>query len=155
MPLRDKDMDTFDLKLKDFPDYVGRHLKNAPETRDLEREGCHLWDCKYEALALREFIRNVCYWRGYIAIAGRITQGNPREHVIEQFRKSVAILSSRKPNVEDALEALVRIQDLGVAFASKHLRVLCPQLCPVLDSILEKETGYARNRRGYKRFLLR
>jgi len=39
-----------------------------------------------------------------------------------------------------------------VSFASKHLRLLRPDLCPVLDNILSEKLGYPLNTRGYRRF---
>ena len=51
-----------------------------------------------------------------------------------------------------ALRAVRQVRHLGLSFASKHLRLLRPDVCPVLDSTLSEKLGYPLDSRGYQRF---
>jgi hypothetical protein len=64
----------------------------------------------------------------------------------------MAALASRKPDYKFALREIRRLRFLGLSFASKHLRLLRPDVCPVLDSVLSEHLGYPLNVAGYKRF---
>jgi len=44
-------------------------------------------------------------------------------------------------------------EGVGVSYASKHLRIIEPTKYATLDSVLERELGYARNPSGYARFI--
>jgi hypothetical protein len=49
-----------------------------------------------------------------------------------------------------ALHEINRIKHLGrSSFASKHLRFLRPDVCPILDSIISGMLNYEFNARGY------
>src|SRR5207248_9192106 len=54
--------------------------------------------------------------------------------------------------ISSALESMTEIKHLGVSFASKHLRCLFPEYCPVLDSILSNRLFYELSASGYKSF---
>ena len=66
------------------------------------------------------------------------------------FREAVKELEMESPNVADALREINHIHQLGSpSFASKHLRFLRPDLCPILDSIISGRLHYRANPQGY------
>jgi hypothetical protein len=63
----------------------------------------------------------------------------------------MAKLESDAPDISSALQEVNRIRGLGTpSFASKHLRFLRPDLCPILDSIVSARLSYPFNRHGYQ-----
>jgi hypothetical protein len=55
--------------------------------------------------------------------------------------------------VVESLTILLQVKNLGISFASKHLKFLAPKNAVVLDSIIEEQLGYATNPAGYGAFL--
>ena len=53
------------------------------------------------------------------------------------------------------MKKMDEVKGLDVSFASKHLRLLFPEYCPVLDSILSCRLGYALTADGYGAFARR
>jgi hypothetical protein len=141
------------VSLHEFPHLVTCHLKKAAATRELELEGVHLQASDFPTADLENFIRHVCYWGGYPGIAGRILKQNRIAKIRTQFISAKNALSSSMPDVQGALQAINNIRQLGsTSFATKHLRFLRPDVCPVLDSIVSKKFGYALSPKGYKQF---
>ncbi len=152
-----------------FPGLVGRHSKLA-QSLDLEAQAQRLLALygaqarshegvlppqpSEEALleALAEFIRGVCQWGKRPKTAERVLRGNPWPELQRRFERAIDALAGDAPNLQFALRQLVKIRYLGVSFASKHLRLLRPDLCPVLDSLLSQKLGYPLKARGYRRF---
>jgi len=134
-----------------FTELVECHLRNVPNTRELEHEASHLCDTGFAEKQLAEFIRKVCEWGGYAGIAGRVLNemNNPPSTIPRQFIKAAEVLNSDVPDIQGAWYALNHIKHLGPSFASKHLRFLRPDVCPVLDGIIS-QLGYAMNSNGYK-----
>ena len=54
------------------------------------------------------------------------------------------------PLVERALSSLLEIKGLGISYASKHLRFLRPDLCPILDNVVWETFKYPWDPRGYR-----
>ena len=138
------------IPLTKFTGLVEKHLCTVPETRDLEREGARLRAVDFSEPDLERFVRRVCKWGGYAGTAGRVINQNPSTKISEQFRSANSALEMNPPNVTGALREINRIKHLGrPSFASKHLRCLRPDVCPILDSIVSEKLNYAYNVRGY------
>ena len=138
------------IPLTEFTGLVEKHLSTVPETRDLERECARLRAVDFSEPELERFIRRVCRWGGYAGTAGRVINQNPSKKIREQFRSANSALEMNPPNVTGALHEINRIKHLGrPSFASKHLRCLRPDVCPILDSIVSEKLNYAYNVRGY------
>ena len=126
----------------DFPDLLQAFLDtddNSKRTQALEASGYALrtntqmkWD------KLESFIKDVCRWGDYAGVYGRVLnpKNNPRSKIELKVRSAISLLNSTPPDLIGALESMTEIKHLGVSFASKHLRCLFPEYCPVLDSIL-------------------
>ncbi|MBC8492150.1 MAG: hypothetical protein H8D43_00080 [Chloroflexi bacterium] len=143
------------LQPSDFTGLVNDHLGRVrvPKTRELEHEASDLRDDGFPEEQLEKFIRNVCVWGNYLAIAYKVFKNNERSAIQKRFSNATNALSSDIPDVQGALREINQIKGLGrPSFASKHLRFLRPDVCPVLDSIISKNLGYALDRHGYKQF---
>lgn len=150
----DEDSAVFErrFKLADFPDLVRAHLKNVPNTAEWEQLGQTVLDSEFEFEGLKKFIRNVCYWGGFAGVGGRVIKNNSCEVIIEKFRVARGYMTQEKPDKANALQAINELKGLGTpSFASKHLRFLWPQFCPVLDSNTTK-LGYDFTPEGYAKF---
>jgi hypothetical protein len=138
------------IPLTEFTGLVEKHLSTVAETRDLEREGARLRAVDFREPDLERFVRRVCKWGGYAGTADRVIDQNPSTRIREQFRSANSALEMNPPNVAGALHEINRIRHLGrPSFASKHLRLLRPDACPILDSIISEKLNYAYNSRGY------
>ncbi|MBV8452034.1 MAG: hypothetical protein JOZ29_07125 [Deltaproteobacteria bacterium] len=71
----------------------------------------------------------------------------------EGLCKANELLDKPTPEVQGALAHLNRLHSLGSpSFASKHLRFLRPDICPVLDSVLRDALPYSFDPEGYTAF---
>lgn len=135
----------------DFSRLIERHLYCYPNTPNLELEGSQLKSADFAEQQLGSFIRHVCIWGGYPGIGGRIINQNSMSKISECFRSAMAKLESDIPNISGALQEVNFIRGLGTpSFASKHLRFLRPDICPILDSIISARLSYPFNGYGYQ-----
>lgn len=100
--------------------------------------------------SVQEFVKKVCKWGG--SQGNRVLrkiESRDFDEVATAFGDAVQILESAIGNVDRerrvvaALKRVKQIYGLDVAFASKHLRFLCPRLCPVLDSVISDRTIFS------------
>ena len=136
----------------DFTGLINKRHSEIEETVSLETEARQLLVSGFSEQQLRDFIQNVCRWGGYPGIAGRVLGKNPFPEIQRQFTNAIDALASDRPDIQGALCEIIRIQHLGLSFASKHLRFLRPDICPVLDSTLSYKLGYLPDVCGYRRF---
>ena len=134
-----------------FTGLVERHPQ-IEKTLSLEVEAKRLLTANFSHQQLSDFIRGVCAWGGYPGTAERVLEQNAWSDIQGHFGKAIAALSLDPPDIKSALRAVVRVRHLGLSFASKHLRLLRPDVCPVLDSTLSENLGYPLDSRGYQRF---
>ena len=139
------------VQLGAFTNLVERHPQ-IEKTLELEVEARRLLKAGFSQQQLRKFISGVCAWGGYPGTAARVLEQNAWPDLQRQFGSAIAALSQEPPDVQSALRAVVRVRHLGLSFASKHLRLLRPDMCPVLDSTLSETLGYPLNSPGYHRF---
>ncbi len=138
------------LQPSDFTRLVKYHLNEWLGTRELEHEASRLCAVGFSEEQLASFIQRVCKWGNYPGIAGRVLKNNDLLMIRGQFIGAANALNSDVPDVQGALRKIKQIYGLGTSFASKHLRFLRPDVCPVLDSIISKNLGYDEH--GYKQF---
>jgi hypothetical protein len=134
-----------------FTDLVKRHPQ-IEKTLSLEVEASRLLMTDFSQQQLSGFIRGVCAWGGYPGTAVRVLEQNSWADIQRQFGSAIAALSLDPPNIQTAIRAVRRLRHLGLSFSSKHLRLLRPDVCPVLDSTLSEKLGYPLDPRGYQRF---
>ena len=143
----------------DFPILLTAHLNqsnsgNVPKgTQALEADGYTLRTSSPMVWAnLKAFIKDVCRWGDYAGISGRVLKNNANGHIVNKVGNAISLLSSTPPDLAGALNSMREIKGLGVPFASKHLRFLFPEYCPVLDSILSCRLLYDLSTDGYVQF---
>lgn len=143
------------LNFADFPDLVQAHLAQVPNTAECEQLGQRVLkslDSEFEFEVLEEFIRTVCRWGGFAGVGGRVIKNNSPKFITDCFTAARDFMLREKLDVKRALREINRIKGLGTpSFASKHLRFLWPQLCPVLDSNTTR-LGYDFTPEGYAKF---
>ncbi len=143
----------------DFPILLTAHLnqsnKGLKGTQPLEADGYALrTSSPMEWANLEAFIKDVCRWGDYAGISGRVlkSKNNARAKIQRKVGDAILQLSSAVPDIVGALRSMMEIKGLGVSFASKHLRFLFPEHCPVLDSILSSRLFYELSADDYGRF---
>ncbi len=139
----------------DFPRLLEAYLKQNPLTQEVENLGLELRESDpMEWEKVEAFITKVGEWAGQTGprvVRGQVLKGN-RSEIVSRMRDAVAQLKSAKPNLTAAFEEMGKIKGLGVSFASKHLRLLFPEYCPVLDSTLSYRLGYPLTTDGFGAF---
>lgn len=135
-----------------FPELLRRHPRDLEATLQLEEQAQPVRSGRFNRQQLRDFIRAVCLWGGYPKTAERVLRSNPFPEVRRHFQRASRALAQSEPNLRWALRELGELRGLGVPFASKHMRFLQPQHCPVLDHVLSQELDYRLNGRGYQIF---
>lgn len=95
------------------------------------------------------FIRAVCVWGGYAGISGRVRKRNQAEVIRARLLAAKAAIERQEPDLQLAIREVRALDGLGLSFASKHLRMLWPRHCPVLDSVLHDKLDYPMNSTGY------
>ncbi|WP_415789894.1 hypothetical protein [Deinococcus saxicola] len=79
-------------------------------------------------------------------------KNNSSEDIREHFKAADAQMGKPEPSISNALEYINKIKGFGTpSFASKQLRFLYPQSCPVLDSRMTW-LGYEFTATEYGRF---
>ena len=142
------------LQPSDFTKLVKHHPVRLSDTRALEHEASRLRAAGFPEERLASFIRKVCKWGNFPLIAAKVLNinNNALSEIQCQFINATEALSSDIPNVQGALHEIKQIKHLATSFGSKHLRFLRPDVCPVLDSTISKNLGYASGENRYKRF---
>lgn len=139
----------------DFPGLLEAYLKQNPLTEEAEKLGLELRESDpIEWEKVEAFITKVGEWAGKTGprvVRGQVLKGE-RSKIVEGIRAAIAHLKSATPDVTAALKEMDKIRGLGVSFASKHLRLLFPEYCPVLDSTLSCRLGFPLTPDGYGRF---
>ena len=138
------------IPFADFPLWHAHHLQRVAGTRQLEHDGAALLAAGFPFPQLETFIRAVCRWGGYAGIAGRILSRNTAQEITTRFSDTTPNFAGAQP-AASALVSLNHLSDLGTpSFASKHLRFMRPDICPVLDSLLSQSLGYPFTPAGYQ-----
>jgi len=132
--------------LSDFSSLVELHLITVHGTRELEAKGQELIAADLTESLLIDFIKAVHSWGGSFRNYYKVIENAKVAH----FQNALQALSVTLPMVERALSSLLEINGLGISYASKHLRFLRPDICPILDNVVWEEFKYSWNPRGYR-----
>jgi hypothetical protein len=133
--------------LSDFSELTARHMRAVPETRSLEAQAAGVMQAGFPEPLLGEFITAVHRWGGSSRQLPRVLRSAQPGH----FKRAVRALEEFPPDIESAILAVTAMDGLGISFASKHLRLLRPDLCPVLDSRVRAYFKYRKDAAGYCR----
>lgn len=137
----------------DFTGLVKHHPVKLSEIRELEHKASDLRAAGFPEEQLASFIERVCRFGNFPGIAGRVLKRNDLSVIRSQFVSAANALNSDVPDVQGALREINKIRGLGKpSFASKHLRFLRPEVCPVLDRTISKHLQYPLDEYGYKQF---
>ncbi len=91
-------------------------------------------------------------WPGSAIRARVVADKGWPDNVVLRFQSAIDALREGNEGIGTALSELDDVGGLGPSFASKHLRFLRPEVCPVLDSTIWRHLGFAQNPAGYRRF---
>ena len=135
-------------------DRLGRaHLNAYPRTPTVEAQGRLFVEQGFREADAKAFVRAVCDWGGYSGISGRVLSRNSSTLICSSLKRAVERLDAKPADFATALHEVNAIKGLGTpSFASKHLRFMRPQLCPVFDSLLQEALPYSFDARGYAAF---
>jgi hypothetical protein len=147
------------IRLSSFGRLAEAHLASVAGTADLEERGSELLRRRFPAELTATFVWDVCKWGNYPGIAGRVLKWNTPSDIARVMKSAVrhlptgAVPGWAGAELRDALRCLNDLPGLGEpSFASKHLRILRPELCPVLDRLIAQSADYAADAEGYAQF---
>ena len=138
----------------EFPALQDLHLHEAPGTRGIEARGQALAAAGFLLPDLQTFIEEVCAWGGPTGnrVRGIVFARNDLQDVRCCFRDAWRDL--QQDSIESALACINQIAGLGQpSYATKHLRFLRPDICPVMDSYVRGEApeySYGQLRQAYE-----
>lgn len=122
-----------------------------PDTTRIEQLGERAARLRFPWAEAETLIREVCWWGGYSGIAGRVLKNNSRDSIRSAFKAANDAMSRERPLPHEALSAINRLHGLGTpSFASKHLRLVWPHKCVVLDSVLSAHLHIPFTLQGYE-----
>jgi len=128
------------LAYADFTRLCQGHLDYVPGTVDLEAKGARLSNSGFPDDGVKQFVFDVCHWGGGDRVRGIVLSRNTLSSIASRLRDAWGRLGNR--DVEGALARVNQIIGLGQpSYASKHLRFLRPDICPVLDSFIQDALG--------------
>ena len=124
------------IPLHCYPCFHACHLANVPNTAHIEALGAAIMASNPLAWPqVDAFVGAVCAWGGYAGIAGRVRENNAQAKIIGAFSSARDELANG--HILQALSAVRGLHSLGkISFASKHLRMLSPVQCGVLDALV-------------------
>lgn len=121
------------------------------QTANIERQASALAGQSFaDEHTVNDFIRAVCVWGGYAGIGGRVCKRNEAIAIRARLLAAKAAIEREEPDLQTAIREVRALNGLGLSFASKHLRMLWPRHCPVLDAVLHQKLGYPLNSTGYR-----
>ena len=142
-----------ELPLAGFTELFSAHMTALPRTPEIEDMGQRLIDADFPEPAVRNFVKDVCGWGNYAGISGRVLKRNGTGAISAALKNAVGDLAQDPPRLAAALARVNSLSGLGEpSFASKHLRFLRPELCPVFDSQLREALPYSFDQEGYALF---
>ncbi len=102
------------------------------------------------------FSEEVCSWgRGQRVWANlkRLNKDTLESKLFDWFKLASNVNNSSPSEIKNVIKVGDDIPGLGVSFASKHLRMINPNVFPVLDDVLARGLGFALNENGYVLFI--
>jgi hypothetical protein len=142
-----------EVPLDDFARLGEAHRRSFPDTLQVEARGRHLIEQDFPEADTRAFVSAVCKWGKHPGISGRVLKHNNISAIRSALREALAHLENGGAGLASALGRVNTLKHLGTpSFASKHLRFLRPDLCPVFDSLLREALPYPFDPEGYAVF---
>lgn len=140
------------MPLADFPQLLTDFLNENPDTPQIETLAAQLVQSNFPARDMDDFVTRVCEWGGQqgIRILSRILKHNTDVEIADALRGASSSLAQGQ--FVDALDQVDKLRFLDVSFASKFLRFLRPDICPVFDSYLHDALPYTLDASGYSDF---
>ena len=141
------------IPLRCYPCFHACHLANVPNTAHIENLGAAIMASNPLAWPqVDAFVSAVCAWGGYAGIAGRVRNNNTQTEIIGGFSSARRALA--QGHIINALSAVRGLHSLGrISFASKHLRMLQPTQCGVLDTlVIGAGFGYTESVASYVQY---
>ncbi len=144
------------IEFRELPELYDTFLRGNGSTLTLENRGREISVNACSPSEAMDFVLAVCTWGGITGtnrVWPRIRNHNPPEHVARQLLAACHRLKEGESGRVKALLELQQISGLGksgaVSYASKHLRMLSPDLCVTLDSNLSKALDVPENYAGF------
>ena len=144
------------IEFSELSELYETFLRGNSSTPDLENRGREISTNECSPGEAMDFVLAVCTWGGRTGtnrVWPRIRKHNSPEHVARQLVAACRRLKEGQSGRVTALLELQQISGLGksgaVSYASKHLRMLSPDLCVTLDSNLSKALGVPENATGF------
>jgi len=142
------------LNYNNFPMLLLAHMNHMhhknKDNLHMESLGKQLIEYKFDYDLLQNFIQKVCNWGGHDGIATRVINQNSKNHLVYTFSEAYTYLIGKQHNAAKALSIINELKHLGrPSFASKHLRFLSPEYCPILDTIIGNQFRLPLNEQGY------
>jgi hypothetical protein len=147
MAMRNMILKLVESRPQDFTMLVKLHLKNVHKTIDIEESAIQLINLKFEPKFLSTFIYEVHKWGGDRYNTYKAVQENA---LPAHYLAAMDSLRNEPNRVDKALACLQVIPQLGISYASKHLRFLSPEFCSILDSNVAKIFRYDQTAEGYQ-----
>lgn len=97
-----------------------------------------------------DFSQRVCVWGGRPGIFQKLKKRSKVPHLQQWFS-----YAATKDNPREVMTRGIDIPEMGVSFASKHLRFIDPCRYATFDSLLALAVGLPLNPEGYSEFLCR
>lgn len=142
-----------EIPLDCFESLASAHFQGVPQTAEVEAQARRLVAQEFPESDIEDFIQKVCKWGGHPGIGGRVLKHNTLADIRSALQDAISHLSEPTSDLVAAMCAVNRVKYLGsLSFASKHLRFLCPDLCPVFDSYLQAALPYSFDGTGYSLF---
>jgi hypothetical protein len=140
-----------------FPELYRRHQSENPDTAAIEVEGRRLCAAEFPEAQVLGFVERVCLWGGKTGsrVFGRIEKNSAA--LRGALSKAARMLDNGQAGCRGAMEAIKQLKGLGktpecLSYASKILRFIRPELCPVFDSVLQGRLPYGSDVTGYSEF---
>ena len=143
---------SFDLA--SFPEMIKSHGDDFQDTLEIEERYKYLIDTPITNFdSISNYIKEVCRWGNYPGVSGKVLKNNSKEKILAVFEDVRTILKNDNPDLAMALSRVNTLYGLGTpSFASKHLRFILPEMCPVYDRILTSVLPYSFDPTGYFQF---
>ena len=140
------------MPLVNFPQLLTDFLNENPDTPAIEALAAQLMQSNFPDHSMDDFVTRVCGWGGKqgIRILSRVLKHNTDAEIADALRGASSNLA--KGQFLDALTQVDKLRFLDVSFASKFLRFLLPDICPVFDSYLHDALPYTLDASGYSDF---
>ncbi len=126
---------TWKLSYRQFPSKLAVHLLKAPNTLLIEYKWKQISSNPLTSANAWDFLKQVVDWGSVHWVNSKI-KSNTKNNVRLCLSTAKNHLAGPNPKIGNALAAVSNINGLGISFATKVVRFICPEHCPVLDKVI-------------------